>query len=31
VKDETGYEYWTGVANFTANTCLAIELKWPGK
>jgi hypothetical protein len=28
VKDQTGYEYWKGVLNFTANTCLANELSW---
>lgn len=26
IKDDTGYEYWNGVANFTANTCLKLEL-----
>ncbi len=28
VKDQTGFEYWTGVANFTANTCESTELTW---
>jgi hypothetical protein len=26
VKDQLGIEYWTGTANFTANTCTAIQL-----
>jgi hypothetical protein len=26
VKDQTGFEYWSGVVNVSANTCLAIEL-----
>jgi len=26
VKDQTGQEYYSGVANFTANTCLKIKL-----
>lgn len=26
VVDDTGYEIWSGVANFTANTCTSIEL-----
>jgi hypothetical protein len=28
VIDDTGFEYWNGVANFTANTCTTIELSW---
>lgn len=28
VKDQTGFEYWSGTVNFTANTCLATELTW---
>lgn len=28
VVDDTGFEYWNGVANFTANTCTSIELSW---
>ena len=28
VKDQIGYEYWSGIINFTANTCLAQELSW---
>lgn len=26
IEDQTGLEYWSGVANFTANTCVATEL-----
>ena len=26
VEDQTGHVYWSGTANFTANTCLALEL-----
>lgn len=26
VQDQTGWVYWSGVVNFTANTCLQIEL-----
>ena len=26
VIDQTGFEYYSGVLNFTANTCLALEL-----
>lgn len=26
VEDQTGHEYWSGTVNFTANTCLALEL-----
>ena len=26
IIDQTGFEYWSGVLNFTANTCLAVEL-----
>ncbi len=28
VKDQTGFVYWSGVLNFTANTCEKIELTW---
>ena len=28
VVDDTGFEYWNGVANFTVNTCTSIELSW---
>lgn len=28
VKDQTGFEYWSGTANFTANTCTATQLTW---
>jgi hypothetical protein len=28
VKDQTGYEYWSGNLNFNANTCTATELVW---
>lgn len=27
IKDQTGFELWSGVANFTANTCTKLELK----
>ena len=26
VKDQTGFEYWNGIVNFTANTCQSVEL-----
>ena len=26
VIDDTGWEYWDGIANFTANTCVDIQL-----
>lgn len=26
VKDQTGFEYWSGTLNFNANTCFTIEL-----
>lgn len=26
IKDQTGFEYWSGVLNFSANTCQKIEL-----
>ena len=26
VKDQTGFEYYSGVVDFTANTCLKFEL-----
>lgn len=28
IKDQDGDEIWTGVVNFTANTCLKIELTY---
>ena len=28
VKDQTGFEYWTGILNFTANSCEAVQLTW---
>ncbi len=28
VKDQTGFEYWSGTLNFNANTCYALELSW---
>jgi len=28
VVDQTGWEYWSGVLNFTANTCTSQELGW---
>jgi len=28
VKDQTGFEYWTGVLNFTASSCEAVQLTW---
>jgi hypothetical protein len=28
VKDQTGFEYWSGVTNYTANTCVATQLTW---
>tara|TARA_B110000046_G_scaffold182150_1_gene215572 strand:- start:892 stop:1335 length:444 start_codon:yes stop_codon:yes gene_type:complete len=28
VRDQTGWEYWSGVLNFTANTCEVQELTW---
>jgi len=28
VKDQTGFEYWSGTLNFNANTCFATELTW---
>lgn len=28
VKDQTGFEYWAGILNFTANSCEAVELTW---
>jgi hypothetical protein len=26
IKDQTGFEYWSGVLNFSANTCQKLEL-----
>ena len=28
VVDQTGWEYWSGIFNFNANTCTTIELTW---
>lgn len=28
VKDQTGFEYWSGILNFTANSCEAVQLTW---
>lgn len=28
VEDQTGFEYWSGTINFTANTCESMELVW---
>ena len=28
VKDQTGWEYWSGTINFNANTCLGLQLTW---
>ena len=28
VLDQTGWEYWSGVLNFNANTCTSLELTW---
>lgn len=28
VKDQTGFTYWSGVINFTANTCTKTQLTW---
>lgn len=28
VKDQTGFQYWSGILNFTANSCEAVELIW---
>jgi hypothetical protein len=28
IRDQTGYEYYTGVTNYTANTCTATQLTW---
>jgi len=28
IKDQTDFEYWSGIVNFTANTCLATEMTW---
>ena len=28
VLDQTGWEYWSGVFNFNANTCTGVELTW---
>ena len=26
IKDQTGFEHWTGVSNYEANTCTTVEL-----
>ncbi|MFT5253171.1 MAG: hypothetical protein ACI87N_002200 [Flavobacteriales bacterium] len=28
VKDQTGFQYWSGTLNFNANTCTETELTW---
>lgn len=28
IKDQTGFEYWSGVSNYTANTCTAKQLTY---
>ena len=28
VKDQTGFEYWNGIVNVDANTCLQSKLAW---
>ena len=28
VVDQTGWEYWSGILNFNANTCTSLELTW---
>jgi hypothetical protein len=28
VEDQTGYVYWTGILNFTANSCESVQLVW---
>jgi len=28
VKDQDGFEYWSGTVDFKANTCIATELTW---
>lgn len=28
VEDQTGWVYWSGVLNFTANTCTGVQLSW---
>jgi len=28
VKDQTGFEYWNGIVNIDANTCLQSQLSW---
>ncbi|MFT5820524.1 MAG: hypothetical protein ACI8ZM_001767 [Crocinitomix sp.] len=28
VIDQTGWEYWSGIMNFNANTCTEVELTW---
>ncbi|HEX7494173.1 MAG TPA: hypothetical protein VF346_08130 [Bacteroidales bacterium] len=31
VKDQTGFEYWNGIVNIDANTCLQTNLVWGKK
>ena len=28
IRDQTGWEYWNGIVNFTANDCKSLELLW---
>ena len=28
IKDQRGFEYWKGVSNYTANTCLKLQLTY---
>ena len=28
VKDQSGFEYWSGTLDFEANTCTSVELVW---
>jgi hypothetical protein len=31
VRDQTGFEYWNGIINFNANTCLKLQLSFKKK
>jgi hypothetical protein len=31
VKDQTGFEYWNGIVNVDANTCLQYHLAWSAR
>lgn len=31
VKDQTGFEYWSAIVNFDANTCTQFQLIWEKK